>query len=64
MNKGKLYLVGLPVGNWEDMPPRALKYIKNAKNIVIEREEAFEKIWPALGLPCFLLFLFILPDEC
>ncbi len=50
MQKGKLYLVGLPVGNWEDMPPRALRYIKEAKNIVIEREEAFENIWPALGM--------------
>lgn len=50
MKKGKLYLVGLPVGNWEDMPPRALRYIKEAQNIVIEREEAFQKIWPALGI--------------
>jgi 16S rRNA (cytidine1402-2'-O)-methyltransferase len=50
MNKGKLYLVGMPIGNWEDMSVRAYKYIKNAKNIVIEREEAFENIWPALGM--------------
>lgn len=50
MKKGKLYLVGLPVGNWEDMPPRALRYIKTAKNIVMESEEAFERIWPALGI--------------
>jgi 16S rRNA (cytidine1402-2'-O)-methyltransferase len=50
MKKGKLYLVGLPVGNWEDMSVRAYRYIKNAKNIVIEREEAFENIWPALGM--------------
>lgn len=50
MNKGKLYLVGLPIGNWEDMSVRAYKYIKNAKNIVIEREEAFASIWPALGM--------------
>ena len=50
MKKGKLYLVGLPVGNWEDMPPRALRYIKTAKNIVMESEEAFEQIWPSLGI--------------
>jgi 16S rRNA (cytidine1402-2'-O)-methyltransferase len=50
MKKGKLYLVGLPVGNWEDMPPRALRYIKTAKNIVMESEEAFEMIWPSLGI--------------
>jgi 16S rRNA (cytidine1402-2'-O)-methyltransferase len=50
MKKGKLYLVGLPVGNWEDMSVRAYKYIKSAKNIVIEREEAFASIWPALGM--------------
>lgn len=50
MKKGKLYLVGLPVGNWEDMSVRAYKYIKNAKNIVIEREEAFASIWPELGM--------------
>ena len=50
MKYGKLFLVGLPVGNWEDMSVRSYKYIKNAKNIVIEREEAFEKIWPQLGM--------------
>jgi 16S rRNA (cytidine1402-2'-O)-methyltransferase len=50
MKKGKLYLVGLPVGNWEDMPPRALRYIKTAKNIVMESHQAFEMIWPALGI--------------
>jgi len=50
MQPGKLFLVGLPVGNWEDMSVRAYRYIKNAKNIVIEREEAFENIWPALGM--------------
>lgn len=50
MKYGKLFLIGLPVGNWEDMSVRSYKYIKNAKNIVIEREEAFEKIWPQLGM--------------
>jgi 16S rRNA (cytidine1402-2'-O)-methyltransferase len=50
MNKGKLFLVGMPIGNWEDMSVRAYNYIKNAKNIVIEREEAFREIWPALNL--------------
>lgn len=50
MKKGKLYLVGLPIGNWEDMPPRALRYITTAKNIVMESEEAFSRIWPRLGI--------------
>lgn len=50
MSYGKLFLVGLPVGNWEDMSLRAYKYIKDAKNIIIEREEAFTNIWPALGM--------------
>lgn len=50
MSKGKLYIVGLPIGNWDDISVRALNYIKTAKNIVIEREEAFERIWPALGM--------------
>ena len=51
MKKGKIYLVGLPIGNDGDLSPRAIEYITTAKNIVIEREEAFEHIWPRLGIP-------------
>ena len=51
MSKGKVYLVGLPIGNDGDLAPRAIQYITHAKNIVIEREEAFEHIWPRLGIP-------------
>ncbi len=50
MSKGKLYLVGLPIGNWDDVSKRALDYIKNAKYLIIEREEAFEQIWNKLGM--------------
>jgi 16S rRNA (cytidine1402-2'-O)-methyltransferase len=50
MKKGKLYLVGLPIGNWEDTSERAKRYISTAKNLVIEREEAFEHIWSSLGM--------------
>lgn len=49
MQKGKLYLVGLPIGNWEDLSDRTRRYIVEAKNIVIEREEAFEHVWPHVG---------------
>lgn len=48
MNKGKLYLVGLHIGNIEDVSNRTLRYIKESKNLVIEREEAFERSWPSL----------------
>lgn len=48
MNKGKLYLVGLHIGNVEDVSSRTLRYIKESKNLVIEREEAFEQNWPSL----------------
>ena len=50
MNKGILYLVGLHIGNIEDVSPRTLRYIKEAKNLVIEREEAFENIWTSLNI--------------
>lgn len=43
-NYGTLYLVGTPVGNKEDISLRTLKYLKNAKNIVVERRETFDKI--------------------
>lgn len=48
MQKGKLYLVGLHIGNPDDMSFRINKYIKEAKNLVIEREEAFERVLPNL----------------
>jgi 16S rRNA (cytidine1402-2'-O)-methyltransferase len=44
MNYGTLFLVGLPVGNWEDMPPRSKKYIQSAKNVVVENSETFINI--------------------
>jgi 16S rRNA (cytidine1402-2'-O)-methyltransferase len=50
MSKGKIYLVGLPIGNYGDLSPRAKEYITTAKNIVIEREEAFEHVWKRLGI--------------
>lgn len=50
MKKGNLYLVGLHIGNLDDVSPRSFNYIKNAKNIVIEREEAFDGIWESLGI--------------
>lgn len=50
MNKGTLYLVGLHIGNINDISPRSFDYIKKAKNIVIEREEAFERIWEDLNI--------------
>jgi 16S rRNA (cytidine1402-2'-O)-methyltransferase len=50
MKKGKLYLVGLPIGNWDDLSDRVRKYVSTAKNLVIEREEAFEHIWSNLKI--------------
>ena len=44
MKFGKLFLVGLPVGNWEDMPPRSKKYIQSAKNVVVENLDTFINI--------------------
>lgn len=39
-----LYVVGLPVGNTRDMPPRNLDMIKNAKYIVAENEKDFKEV--------------------
>jgi 16S rRNA (cytidine1402-2'-O)-methyltransferase len=50
MKKGKLYLVGLPIGNWGDLSDRVREYVSTAKNLVIEREEAFEHIWSNIGI--------------
>jgi 16S rRNA (cytidine1402-2'-O)-methyltransferase len=38
-----LYVVGLPVGNYADMPPRNLQMIKDAKHLVVENTEQFEQ---------------------
>lgn len=45
-----LYLIGLPVGNWEDMPPRNLELLRNAKYLVVENKEIFSKLKEALNL--------------
>lgn len=45
-----LYLVGLPVGNIKDMPPRNIEIIKNAKNLVIENESHFNKLLTDLNI--------------
>ena len=37
-----LYVVGMPVGNRRDMPPRNLDIIKNAKYIIAENENEFK----------------------
>ena len=38
-----LYVVGLPVGNYADMPPRNLQMIKDAKHLVVENTRGFEQ---------------------
>jgi 16S rRNA (cytidine1402-2'-O)-methyltransferase len=38
-----LYVVGLPVGNYADMPPRNLQMIKDAKHLVVENTRHFEQ---------------------
>lgn len=45
-----LYLVGLPVGNWQDMPPRNLELLSSAKYLVVENEEIFDNIKERLNL--------------
>jgi 16S rRNA (cytidine1402-2'-O)-methyltransferase len=40
-----LYVVGMPVGNWADMPPRNLNIIKNAKYIIAENESTLKEIF-------------------
>jgi 16S rRNA (cytidine1402-2'-O)-methyltransferase len=45
-----LYLVGLPVGNWEDMPKRNFELLRNAKYLVVENQENFNIIKSNLAL--------------
>lgn len=45
-----LYLVGVPVGNIKDMPPRNIEIIKNAKNLVIENESHFDRLLSDLNI--------------
>jgi 16S rRNA (cytidine1402-2'-O)-methyltransferase len=40
-----LYVVGMPVGNWADMPPRNLNIIKKVKYIIAENEDIFKEIF-------------------
>ena len=50
MNKGTLYLVGLHIGNIDDVSKRTLNYIQKAKNLVIEREVSGSLDLPAISL--------------
>jgi 16S rRNA (cytidine1402-2'-O)-methyltransferase len=50
MTFGKLFVVGVPIGNWEDMPPRSINYIKLAKNVVVESPYAFSEICKGLNI--------------
>lgn len=50
MTFGKLFVVGVPIGNWEDMPPRSINYIKLAKNVAVESPYAFGEICKKLNI--------------
>lgn len=45
-----LYVVGLPVGNTRDMPPRNIDMIKNAKYIIAENEKYFKEVLSKLEI--------------
>lgn len=45
-----LYVIGMPIGNIEDMPPRNLNILKNAKHIIAENEDNLNKILSELNL--------------
>lgn len=49
-NFGKLYIVGLPIGNWEDISLRALKHLQIAKNVVMETQEGLNRILTGLNI--------------
>jgi 16S rRNA (cytidine1402-2'-O)-methyltransferase len=49
-NFGKLYIIGLPIGNWEDISVRALNHLKIAKNIVMESQVGLNRIFDNLGI--------------
>jgi 16S rRNA (cytidine1402-2'-O)-methyltransferase len=46
----KLFMVGTPIGNPEDMSVRSLNYIKEAKNIVAENPEDFKRFLESLNI--------------
>ena len=45
-----LHLIGLPVGNWADMPPRNIEIIKNATNLIVENESHYRRMLLALNI--------------
>lgn len=47
---GKLYIVGTPIGNLDDMPIKNLNYLKNAKNILAENPQIFTKLCQELKI--------------
>lgn len=49
-SSGKLYIVGLPIGNWEDISIRALNHLKIAKNIVMESSNGLDRILSNLSI--------------
>ena len=55
-----LYVVGLPVGNWADMPPRNLQMIKDAKHLVVENTRQFEQFLHTFNIDksnCNIMYL-------
>jgi len=46
----KLFIVGTPIGNPEDMSIRALNYLKDAKNIVAENPDDFQRLLKSLEI--------------
>jgi 16S rRNA (cytidine1402-2'-O)-methyltransferase len=45
-----LYVIGMPIGDIEDMPPKNLNMLKNAKHIIAENEDNLNKILSKLKL--------------
>lgn len=46
----KLFIVGTPIGNPDDISIRALKYLDRAKNIIAENPDSFGKLLSYFGL--------------
>jgi len=45
-----LNIVGLPVGNWGDMPPRNIEIIQNAKYLIVENDKDYQEMLSALNI--------------
>ena len=58
-----LYVVGLPIGNKDDMPPRNLSILKNSKHIIAENKYNLDKVLSELEVKVDANIIYLISQE-